>query len=51
MTSKYHSFLNSNTTFTTYGYKGQAISSLLDVCKTLKIETKTHQDGPTFIKV
>lgn len=48
MTSKYNSHFCS---INTYGYKGQALSSLVEVCKTLRIETRTKGDNVTAIKV
>ncbi|KAK6638946.1 hypothetical protein RUM43_007216 [Polyplax serrata] len=50
MTNKYNSFINSDR-FTTYGYKGQTLACLLDVCESLKIETKTKHSEIVFVKM
>lgn len=51
MTSKCHSVRDLERVIPTYGYRGQAIASLLDVSSSLQIETKCPNEKHSFIKI
>lgn len=50
MTSKYYLNCNNENYASTYGIRGEAISSLLHFCKSLTVETKSKNDK-TYVKV
>lgn len=51
MTSKCHSGDDLNKNLITYGYRGQALASLVDVCSKLSIKTKSKACKNTLVKV
>lgn len=51
MTSKCHDVNELENIIPTYGYRGQALASLLDVSSKLKIETRCKKEKYSFAKV